>query len=449
MTDSYIARKGFVDAPRDKWPGRDVDDEYVKLTASHPLQWHSERILLEAFERARNSHQATYPKRNLGDEWESVLIEGDMGKGKTLCMVVFIAPEYCGRGRPAFTPSGMHFGRTLDIQQIYTSINAVPSGSDLGFSEIHAIMGRGNQDQAYHSIAFLQAMAALRKKRARVFLDTSKPKWMSRQLRADITRVIMPEKPDAEHHTQRDRAETGEWWRRVYGMDSGQRAPVGSNRYRQGFYTMDGNPWAEDGLREELGIEQSREERDPNLYFHLLNPVWVREASLLYNTFEDVPVGTQMSVDRASIRETLKQGLLTGNYTHGEAVGGEGVERQYVNEIYTLFTHLDSMTDLERKSFSRRDLKAMAQSDLGATRFGDLLKRIGAEPDGRNYFPGAVVLAAAEGFLWPRSGLTELGVNGTEVQGYEPQAGTWPERIHRGTVRGEPEDGYDYLLEDC
>ena len=231
-------------------------------------------------------------------------------------------------------------------------------------------------------------------------------------------------------------------------MSSGQTAPPGSRRYRQGYYTMEGNPWAEDSLRADLGIEPSKADRDPEVTFHLIDPVRVREASLLYNTFEDVPIGTQMSVDRASIRESAKQGLITGNYSHGEAAGGETVERQYTQDLYTLFSHMDSMTDLETKTFTRRDLKAMAQSELGPTHLGDMLKRLGAETDGKNRFPGGAVLSAVSGFLWPKSGLTEFPVNGEAVEGYAPQAGTWPERIHRGTLLGNPEGGYEYLLED-
>ena len=321
LRDSYeIKRRGHSDLPEEEWPGVPVTEEHVELAAGHALDLLSKDERIDTFRKIDALFHERYPDRVIRPHWVFQLLLGVMGSGKTTLAVVMAALAHA-QGWPVFHTGSLLFGRTLRADEVYIAVNKIPDNSLYFIDEAHVFMGLA-ADSSRHAMLLLQSLAGLRKKNCRFILATAADDLMSRKLKREAHEVLAPFKPVLfnSRGIKTNRAVR----RRRLGLEPLHAAPDQSKLFRMGYDTIENYPFAQDGILEQMGLAPSHEDPDTHtIRRRMIPPPIVKEALLLNDSFQQVPVGVQMTVHRQSIVDRQADEL----YGTQQGVSyGEGME---------------------------------------------------------------------------------------------------------------------------
>ena len=320
LRGSYqIVRPGHRDRPEEEWPGEPVSEAHLELASGHALDVFSLDERMAKFRKIDSLFHERYEGRTISPHWNFRLLLGQMGSGKTTLAVVEAAKAYC-RGWPVFHTGSLLFGRILAADEVYTAVNRIPDNSVYFIDEAHVFMGLA-ADNSRHAMLLLQSTAGLRKKNCRFILATASDDLMSRKLKREAHEVLAPFKPGLENirgvRTHRDIR------RLKLGLEPLHGAPEGSRLFRMGYDTIENHPFAQDGILEQMGLAPSHEDPETHtIRRRMIHPAVVREALLLNDSFQQVPVGVQMTVHRQAIVDQQADVL----YGRGQVSYGEGLE---------------------------------------------------------------------------------------------------------------------------
>ena len=321
LRDSYeIKRRGHQDPPEEEWPGVMVDEEHVELASGHALDVLGLDERIDVHRKLETLFHERYESRQITAHWVFQLLLGQMGSGKTTLAVV-IAALARAQGWPVFHTGSLLFGRTLRADEVYVAVHQIPSNSLYFIDEAHVFMGLA-ADNSRHAMLLLQSLAGLRKKNCRFILATAADDLMSRKLKREAHEVLAPFKPEL--YNTRGTKTVRDVRRRRLGLQSQHAAPDNSKLFRMGYDTVENYPFAQDGILERMGLAPSHEDPDTHtIRRRMIHPAIVREALLLNDSFQQVPVGVQMTVHRQSIVDRQADAL----YGSQQGVSyGEGME---------------------------------------------------------------------------------------------------------------------------
>ncbi len=378
--DSYqIIRRGHEEVPEDEWPGRPVTEEDVRLASGHRLDVFSFEERLLAHRRVEGAYRRNHGTRRIRAHWNFQLMLGRMGEGKSTLAAVFMGMKRA-QGWPVFHTGSLLFGRVLGADEIYTAVNAMPDNSAVFIDEAHVYMGLA-ADNSRHSILMLQSMAGLRKKNCDLTLATAADDLMSRKLKREAHEVVTPFKPDVE--PQRDMSVRG-MRRRLLGLAPHEGGtPRDSKLFRLGFTTILDYPFAQDGILERYGLRPKAEDPDAHeMRRWMVHPRLVMEGLLLNDSFQQVPVGVQMTVNRQQIVD--RQGdILYGGQPSDPA--SNGLE-DWQEGMWNLRWALEDMDYDERDCITNADMAELARVDMTPTAFGRKVRMaLGIQRGNRGY----------------------------------------------------------------
>ena len=322
LRDSYeIQRKGHQDLPEEKWPGVPVTEEHVELAAGHALDVLSREERLRAHRMVDALFHERYETRRVMPHWVFQLLLGQMGSGKTTLALLMAAMAHI-KGWPVFHTGSLLFGRALRANEVYTAVNNIPDNSVYFIDEAHVFMGLA-ADNSRHSMLLLQSIAGLRKKNCKLMLATAADDLMSRKLKREAHEVLTPWKP-ALLNTRRSGSRR-DVRRRMMRLPPLNAAPEKSSLFRMGYDTIENYPFAQDGILERMGLAPSHENPETHtVRRRIIPPALVKESLLLNDSFQQVPVGVQMTVHRQSIVDQQADELY-GAQDRGVSYG-EGME---------------------------------------------------------------------------------------------------------------------------
>ena len=374
----HIVRRGHEDVPEEEWPGRPVTEEDVKLASGHKLDVFTVEERLRAYRAVESSFHRHYETRSIVPNWNFTLVLGRMGEGKsTLVSILFGVRR--AQGWPVFHTGSLLFGRVLAANEVYTAVNTMPDNSALFIDEAHVFMGLA-ADNSRHSMMLLQSMAGLRKKNCDFILATAADDLMSRKLKREAHEVITPFRPDVA--PRRDMSARG-IRRRQLGLTPLGGAPRDSRLFRLGFTTIMGYPFAQDGILERYGLSPPSE--DPGSHEmrqRMVHPRLVKEGLLLNDSFQQVPVGVQMTVNRQQIVD--EQGdVLYGATATDQATGGL---EDWQLGMWNLLNALEGRSFRERDRVTNEDITNMANVDMTPRQFGAKVRSVlGIQRSQRGY----------------------------------------------------------------
>ena len=299
-----IARKGHDALPRDKWPGFEITEEEIYTASGHDLDVFSRRDRLDIHRYITEEHLINYENRRVTEHWEATVIVAPKGHGKTTLGVAFAAPYY-KRGWPVFHNGGPLFGRELQVEEVYGAIQKMPTNSILILDEAHVFFGVGG-DSSRHARVFKHSLAALRKKNCRVLFITAAIGSLSNAVKDDLMYTVAPIKPKI-NYKQFDFSNEN-LKRRAMGLKPKGLAKKGSNLFRLGYVKQYGNPYhVNDPFLQMVGIED--EAQNFEMTEHILKPSIVRDSLMLNDSFREVAVGAQQTVNINNILEEIGKGL--------------------------------------------------------------------------------------------------------------------------------------------
>lgn len=372
LRDSYqIIRRGHGDLPEEEWPGRSITRDDVVLASQHKLDVLSESDRLRAFDTIEASFYRNYETRSVTPHWRFTLLLGKMGSGKsTLASILFAVKR--AQGWPVFHTGSLLFGRVLAANEIFTAVNRMPDNSCLFIDETHVVMGLA-ADNARHSTLFLQSMAGLRKKNCELILATAADDLMSRKLKREAHEVIVPFSPDVAPLKDNSIRSVR---RRRLGLPPIGGAPRDSKLFRLGFTTIEGYPFAQDGLLELYGL--APEAGDPKaheLRQRLIHPRLVKEGLLLNDSFQQVPVGIQMTVNRQSVVDNQGDYLFGGAEPEPEDPATAGLE-DWQRALWDLLHYVATLTYKPKERLTATDMVDLIQTDIEPGAFGSRIKQV-------------------------------------------------------------------------
>lgn len=395
LRDSYqIVRKGHQDPPEEEWPGEPVTEEHVELASGHALDLLSRDERIETYRQIDALFHERYENRRIAAQWIFQLLLGVMGSGKTTLAVVIAALAHC-KGWPVFHTGSLLFGRTLAANEVYRAVNSIPDNSIYFIDEAHVFMGLAS-DNSRHAMLLLQSVAGLRKKNCRFILATAADDLMSRKLKREAHEVLAPFKPAL--YNTRGTKNIRDLRRRRLGLEPLHGAPEKSELFRMGYDTIENYPFAEDGILERMGLAPSHEDPDTHtIRRRMIEPAVVKEALLLNDSFQQVPVGVQMTVHRQSIVDDQADALYGGRQ---QVSYGEGLEELDDWQV-ALFKAGQAMEALNLTGKARvraRDIVAWGGvPGISATQMGEHIRtELGVMPN-QNGFVGLELMAAING----------------------------------------------------
>ena len=396
----HIAKRAKVmSPPRDEWPGRPVTEEDVEYASGDHRDLFTREQRLEAHHRLEASFQANYSHRELSEEWTCNLVLGPMGRGKTSWLGCDGFPEY-GVGRPLFSVNcSLLAGNILAADEVYTALPRLPFGSTLNLDEGHVLFGSGGGgDNSHHTIMALQAFALLRKRNIRLNLGTAKPRLLSNKVKEEADHIIVPEPPELGIQEETHQSYL-DYHRRRLGLERKGRAPASSAVYRLGFWQFDTNPFRQDDTLQKLGLEDKWDpDEELEKSYYLIDPLQVREAKLLIDSFGDISLGLQFLTPRDLIKDTMRAMLFGGEIP--DAPGIEEAKAQQFSALWKLKLELEAKDLPDKAKLGATDLAKLAGAEEDVKKFAAAMREaLNLTPDSRGKYRYGDLTAALD-VMW-------------------------------------------------
>lgn len=246
----------------DQMMARLVTDEYIKATPVDHRDAHSHATRLRSWEQVQAAHEANRGGREVLD-YGVVLVSGRRRSGKSTWVSAIAERYYCD-GRAVFSNIGLQFGYRLDAVELYSLAKRVPARSVVIVDEIHTLLSRYAQGRATDR-ALIAALAGVGKREVLFIGISQQASQVSHDFRGelDYAFLIQPR--------PRTDAAYPPW---CYIQATGVSKPF------QG----------RDPLEAAWDIPPAPGSESVKTIFHP-HPKAIWEASKLFNSWADVPVG--------------------------------------------------------------------------------------------------------------------------------------------------------------
>ena len=284
-----------------------VTDEYIKSTPVDHRDAHSKAARLKAWEQVQAAHEANRKAAKEIEDYGVVLVSGRRRSGKST-WVSAIAETYYSAGRAVFSNIGLQFAYRIDAIDLYSLAKRVPAQSVVIVDEIHTLLSRYAQGRATDR-ALIAALAGVGKREVLLIGISQQAAQVSHDFRTELDYAFLVQ-PRA-----RTDAAYPPW---CYIKVTGVSKPFQGRDPLEAAWDIPPAP----------GTESVKTVFDPH-------PRAMWEASKLFNSWADVPVGKAAGVGISAEEFRERDEMATEVVFEIDGIDdAEATERQLALERY-------------------------------------------------------------------------------------------------------------------